>query len=137
MKYALINENDVIQNMIVMDDYAAYTPPEGLLLDLVPDEAEEGDTWSEGVLTKKAFVFDFDPITPRQIRLTLLEAGLLDQVQPAIDGIEDPAIRTATQIEWEYATQYERDNMMIAAIGGALGLTDEDINALWLRAMAL
>jgi len=76
------------------------------------------------------------PITPRQARLALLQAGLLSQVGPAINSLESPAKETA-QIEWEYATSIERSSEWINQLGGALGLDENGIDDLFKTASQL
>lgn len=66
------------------------------------------------------------PVTPRQAKLALLNAGLLDQAEVAAHEAGK-----AAQIEWEYAQSFERTNPLIADIGSALGLTEEQIDDLF------
>lgn len=67
-------------------------------------------------------------ITARQLRLALLPR--LDEVESLIEASYDRAL----QIEWEYATTFERLHPAIVSIGDALGMTPEEIDALWLDA---
>lgn len=76
------------------------------------------------------------PITARQIRLALLGAGLLSQVEPAIDAMPEPE-RSAARIEWDYASEYRHDHHLIASLAAALGLADEQIDTLWATALTL
>jgi hypothetical protein len=71
-------------------------------------------------------------VTPRQARLALLSAGLLDQAQAAVD-----AAGGAAKITWEYATTFERTNPLIVGLGAALGLTATQIDALFAQASTL
>lgn len=71
-------------------------------------------------------------VTARQARLALHAAGLLGQVETAVT-----AIGGATQIEWEYATVIERASPLLAAISGGLGLTAEQVDALFIQAAGL
>lgn len=75
-------------------------------------------------------------ITPRQARLGLLGAGLLSQVDPAIESLASPAKEQA-QIEWEYATSIERDSEWINQLGTALGLDSAGIDELFKQAAEL
>lgn len=68
--------------------------------------------------------------TPAQMRLTLHRMGLLATVQ-AIAGSDPEA-----SIVWEYATVILRNSPFIAALQGQSGLTDAQIDDLFLRAMA-
>ena len=67
--------------------------------------------------------------SPAQMRLALLAAGLLDQVQAIADG--DPQ----ASIVWEYATVITRNSPLIASLGGDNGFTPEEIDALFIAAM--
>ena len=65
-------------------------------------------------------------ITMRQARLALLQAGLLNSVNTAMAHAAESA-----QIEWEYATQVIRTDPLVAAMQSGLGLTDDDLDALF------
>lgn len=67
-------------------------------------------------------------LTARQLRLGLLD--YLDQVEQIIANSDDRAL----QIEWEYATEFERNHPAIVSIGEAIGLTPEQIDAMWINA---
>ena len=71
-------------------------------------------------------------ITIRQAKLALLSAGLLDDVDAAIAQAD-----RATQIEWEYATEIHRNWPTLRSVQGAIGLTDEQVDGLFIRAASL
>ena len=73
----------------------------------------------------------FPPISAIQARLALLEAGLLADVEMAV------ASNPATFLAWEYATQIDRDSPILAAVASELGLTQDQVDALFRRALAL
>lgn len=68
-----------------------------------------------------------------QARLELLDAGLLDDVGPAIDALPEPQ-RSAARIEWEYRPTVRRASALVATLGTALGLSSEQIDALFIAA---
>lgn len=76
-------------------------------------------------------------VTRRQARQALLLAGLLDNVQPAIDSIPDPVHRGMAQIEWDDSQAFERDRPLLIQIGMALGLDDAGLDALFIHAATL
>jgi len=78
-------------------------------------------------------------LTARQFRLGLVNiAGRsLAQVDSAIAAIADPAERATAEIEWLYATKFERDHALIASLSGALGLTAEQVDGFWQQALSL
>lgn len=69
--------------------------------------------------------------SPAQMRLELLAAGLLDQVQSIADS--DPA----ASIVWEYATRIERTSHLVDALGGQNGFTPEQIDDIFRAAMQI
>lgn len=69
--------------------------------------------------------------TPYQARMALLGAGLLDQVEALMLHPDTPQ---AAKIAWEYATVIDRNSAFIESLGPALGLTEEDIDALFVAA---
>lgn len=89
-------------------------------------EIEAVDT---GALMLKASVPS--AVTPRQARLALLTAGLLDQVEEAVN-----VAGGATKITWEFATTIKRNSPLIETLVGSLGLTSEQIDTLFRYAAA-
>lgn len=77
-----------------------------------------------------------DQVTMRQARLALLGAGLLDDVTAAIDALPEPT-RTAARIEWEYSTSVQRHRGLVQQLGSALGMTSEQLDALFIAAAAI
>lgn len=76
------------------------------------------------------------PLTARQLRLGLVAASILpSQVDAAIAAIEDDTARAVAEIEWEYATQFERDHPLIEQVGMALDLSSEQIDTMWQAAL--
>lgn len=71
-------------------------------------------------------------VTMRQGRLALLQAGLLAQVQSAIDAQGD-----AEKIEWEYAQTIDRNSPLVAALAAALSLDDAALDSLFISAANL
>lgn len=70
-------------------------------------------------------------ITMRQARLQLLEVGLLDDVEASV------ALDRKSQIEWEYANEVYRESPLIESVKGALSLTDEQIDEMFMKASKL
>lgn len=64
--------------------------------------------------------------TPRQARLALLAAGLLDQAEAAVTTAGG-----ATKISWDYASVFNRTDALVTAIGGSLNLTSDQIDVLF------
>lgn len=73
-------------------------------------------------------------VTMRQARLALLEAGHYTAVETAINSIEDPIVKKASQIEWEYAATVDRDSSFTQGMAAALGLTEQDMDNLFMLA---
>src|SRR3990167_2007760 len=75
-------------------------------------------------------------VTMRQARLALLGAGLLSSIDAAIDALPSPQ-KEAARIEWEYSQEVQRHNGFVSALAPALGLTQEQVDALFLQAATL
>lgn len=77
-------------------------------------------------------------LTARQLRLGLLSAGITPaMVEAEIEQITNETDRETAKIEWEYASEYQRDHPLIDQLGLALGLSEDDINTMWLSAATL
>ena len=75
----------------------------------------------------------FPTLTRKQLRNGLLSIGVTSaEVEAQIAAIPDPLEREAAMIDWQDTQSYERDYPMINQIGAALGLPEEQIDALWL-----
>ena len=75
-------------------------------------------------------------ITMRQARLALLGAGKLAAVDAAIATMPEPN-KTAAKIEWEYSNSVLRHNGFVSALGPMLGLTEAQIDALFIAGAKL
>lgn len=101
--------------------------------------AEIGAAWearraAEAAAAAKALVPAV--VSMRQARLALLGAGKLADVNAAIDALPEPD-RSAALIEWEYSTEVRRDYGFVVALGQQLGLTDEQLDAMFVTAATL
>ena len=72
-----------------------------------------------------------------QARAALILAGLIDQVQPAIDTIADPLQRALVQNDWDNRSTFDRDNPTLLALAEALGLTDAQLDDLFVQGAKL
>ena len=99
---------------------------------------------SEAAFLAAAATADLSPppavpysVTRRQARQALLLAGKLAQVQPAIDAIANATQRAMVQIEWDDSLHFERDRPALLALSAALGMTAQELDALFVTAAAL
>ena len=83
------------------------------------------------------YVKSLKPLTRRQFKLALLENNLLEQVETLINSVEDATQRTRLQIEYTEATEFQRTSDSMKYMCNLLGLTEEQINELWEKALAL
>jgi len=75
-------------------------------------------------------------VTMRQARLALHAAGLLTSVDAAIAAMPEPD-RTAAQITWEFAQTVDRGFGMVPQLATALGMTETQIDDLFIAAAKL
>lgn len=74
-------------------------------------------------------------LTARQFRIGLVRGGFtLAQITSAIEAMPEAASKEEAKIEWEYATTFDRMHPLIASVGAALGLSDEQIASMWAAA---
>ena len=64
-----------------------------------------------------------------QARACLLINNKLDEVEQAVQDSNDPMI----QLAWQEAVEWERDSPTINALGAAIGLTQEDLDELFIQ----
>lgn len=75
-------------------------------------------------------------LTMRQARLVLFTAGLIGSVQAAINALPSPDKEKA-QIEWDFSNEVQRHNGFVSQLAPALGLTSEQVDALFVTGAAL
>jgi hypothetical protein len=106
---------------------APFTSP----LPLAP---QRNDSEAVYISRANAFVKALEPM--RQARLALAGAGLLDQIESAIDAMSEPQ-KTAVRIEWDHSQTIERDRPFVNLLGPILGPSDEDLDDLFRQAEQL
>ena len=75
-------------------------------------------------------------VTMRQARLALLSQSLLSNVDTALAALSEPD-KSAAIIEWEYSQTVERGRPFVALLGAALGLSDSQLDNLFILAATL
>lgn len=73
-------------------------------------------------------------ITKRQARQELIEAGLIGAVEAAINSIEDATQKALMLSWWNDSQNYERDRPELAAMATSIGLTDAQLDAMFINA---
>lgn len=84
-----------------------------------------GDLWPASVPAR---------VTMYQARAALINAELDQAVENAIEAIEDSKTRKLTRAAWEYAATVDRDSQFTQTLAAALGLNDEELDALFIAA---
>jgi hypothetical protein len=82
------------------------------------------------------------PVVPQEVtiwqaRAILIEDDLLDDVTAALAAIPDEKARKLAQAKFEYAATVKRDDALVTEIIPALGKSEADIDAMFVRAYAL
>ncbi len=75
-------------------------------------------------------------VTMRQARMALLNAGLLNAVNAAIAAIPG-ASGDAARIEWEFSSEVQRNRPLLSGLAQALGLSEAQIDQLFITAAML
>lgn len=127
MKYAII-ENNKIVNIAVSDTALSDNWIE------LQDGFGIGDNYSNGVFSKAEVVVEIpQALTPRQIRMQLTKEGLRQQVEDTVANSNDYALKDW----WEYSLDYKRDNPILIDMAAQLGLTDEQLDEMFIEASKL
>lgn len=132
-RYAVINDG-VVVNHALADD-AEFAAAQGWI---PAGDSNIGDLWDGENFTPAPPAPPVVPasVTMRQARLALLGAGLLDDIDAAINGLPSPQ-KEAARIEWEYSQEVQRHNGFVSVLAPMLGLTDAQTDALFIGAATL
>lgn len=91
---------------------------------------------AEEIITR-AVVNRIPDVTPRQIRMALLYAGVTEaMVDAAINTLSSPT-KEAAMIAWKYSTAFQRNNALIPLVAQMLNYNSDQLDALWLQAGTL
>lgn len=131
-RFSIINAGRVVNHAEAEADYAAA---QGWVPAL---DSRIGDLWDGEAFVPAPPAPPVVPpsVTMRQARLALLGAGLLDDVDAAINALPSPQ-KEAARIEWEYSQEVQRHNGFVSVLAPLLGLTDAQTDALFLVAEGL
>jgi hypothetical protein len=119
---------------------AAVCPIHGVSSGGRIDFSEAATAAQREAATTIAMSFDLEaPVVPTSVtlyqgRAALIEAGLFNDVKSAVTGLGEASLAFQA---FEYANHWYRDSPFIAQLAGALGLTDAQIDELFIAAEAL
>ena len=95
-----------------------------------------GDGWIVADEEPPEIVWVPAEVTMRQAQRALLDAGLLDAVEAAINALPEPP-RRAAKIDWEMSSTMRRDSQFVQLLAPALGMTSTQLDALFVAASKL
>lgn len=107
---------------------------------------EEAETYSDLTLVSQEEIEELgdvvkilipESITKRQAKQQLLLEGKLGQVQEVIDSIPDETERMMAQLYWDESTEFERNHPTLVELGTALGLTEAELDMMFINASKL
>ena len=130
MKYAYI-ENGVVIDRVGNDPCQLFRQEYARLFIECPDDVDnfwlyDGNEFTAPPATPAAI----PTLTMRQARLALLVNNLLSQVEAAITTAEH-------RIWWDYSTTVERNNPLVCGVLDSLGMSANEIDALFVEAARL
>lgn len=77
------------------------------------------------------------PLSRKQFKLVLLDSGLLDDLELAISNIENTLEKKRIEIEYTESTEFVRTSESVKTMFALINQTEEQINELWEKALAL
>lgn len=76
-------------------------------------------------------------VTPRQIRMALLEVGITEtMIDNIINSLSSPT-KEAAMIAWKYSTAFQRNNALIPIVAQMLNYNSTQLDNLWIHAGTL
>lgn len=83
------------------------------------------------------YLSSLKPLSRKQFKLVLLDSGLLDDLELAISNIEDATEKKRIEIEYTESTEFARTSESVKTMFALINQTEEQINELWEKALAL
>ena len=122
--------------MVLSIEDQAFSPPKPSLT-----HTWNGDDWVDSRTPEQIQEIELKALTPltrRQFRMVLVLNGYdLDEIKAQILAIENIQTRQLTLVEWEDGNTFERTSSSLGMMANLLGLTDDQVNAMWKQALTL
>jgi len=83
------------------------------------------------------YLASLKPLSRKQFKLVLLDKGLLDDLELAISDIETTLEKKRIEIEYTESTEFIRTSESVKTMFALINQTEEQINELWEKALAL
>lgn len=137
MRYAIINTNtNIVENVVEYDNIPINPPPgfENNYIAIDSDIANPGWEYKNNQFIDPTPPLSYSHI-PQQapmwaIRTVLQNDGYFDQIQSMITASTDIALKNV----WEYGNFADRNSKFILSILRAFGLTDEQVDQMFVDA---
>lgn len=130
----LIYEQLVEMSVIEVKQHVSPKQRETDVWDDVKEEWIDGRT-PDQILAE--YTASLPALTRRQFRLTLNRNGMLTQVESAIEAITDPVLKADMQIEYLDSDKFFRTSESVLYMCSLLGLTTEQVNAMWEQGLSI
>lgn len=145
MRYARI-DNGLVAELVILPDgvspeVAYHTDIAETLVPCENNGVEQGWSYDNESFAPPAAPPELTPeekraampnLSARQLRLGLLRLGKLAGVPAAIAALSEPE-KSQAEIEWDYASEFRRLHPLIVQLIPILGLTDEQVDPVWLE----
>lgn len=77
------------------------------------------------------------PLTAAQFRAMVDISGYGPDIEAALEAIEDPINKAVARAKYLYSTSYHRDSAILLMLQPAVGISDAELDALWMIAKDL
>lgn len=93
---------------------------------------------TQAEIDEKNKVYVPQQVKNMKLRLALIQSGIsIANIEAGIAAIPDQATKEMINTMWEYAEYYERDNTQLIGMAAQLGITDEQLDQLFIYAETL
>jgi hypothetical protein len=76
-------------------------------------------------------------VSPRQMRIALITSGVsLQDIEDTLDSLPEPH-RSIAKVTWEYSVEFQRNNPILISLAPMLGLTEQQVDDLFILASTL
>lgn len=83
------------------------------------------------------YLSSLKPLSRKQFKLVLLDLGLLDDLELSISNIENTLEKKRIEIEYTESVEFIRTSESVKTMLALINQTEEQINVLWEKALAL
>lgn len=139
MKYAIVGEKHFIRSVSDTEPSSDLLPKSATIVEFNDEQVSRWEALNERAFYLNGKIVSSiqvpSIVTPRQLRLALIAEGVMPQeIDEALNAIEDPTERAIALTEWEYSLSIRRGHPLIGVLATIFDKSDDEVDDIFRKA---